>query len=188
MHRGTKTVCLQGKGNVDSAKMIVYLDRPSFMDDKRGRSFVDESADLLRYMFKRMGIDVETDVYFDYIIKCRGDKKLISQKAARMEVVEACSKYRLVTLQEIKPKAIVALGSVALEAFIGRSDIGEHEGVAWDSGEFGVQCKVWVAYAPDYIFNKASEAPSLYRVLWRAAAQAGLKPQETSIAPYPWKL
>lgn len=183
---------LKGSGDLGLAKLAIFVDQPNFMDDKRGRYFVSEGADLLRYLLARMGLK-PTDYYLAYTLCCCAGKKLPGKKAERLAVVQSCTEYRLATLQNMPNlKAIVALGAVSSEAFTHRTAIGETEGCDWFAMENGVRElgveNIWVAYSMAYLFEKPSETPSVYRVLWKAAEQAGLNPTETKLQPYNWNI
>lgn len=185
------TVCMVGRGNPDTARLVIYLDHPSYMDDIRGKPFITDAGDLLRHFIARMGIDQQF-VYMDYVLKCFAPKKMIpSQKADRLICIQACSKYRFATLQTMPNlKSIVAMGRMSLEAFTGNSEMKNFEGCAWEPREFqirdlGIQ-KIWIAYSPNYAFEKPAETPDLYRVIWCAAEEAGLNPTETKVPPFKW--
>lgn len=184
------TVCMKGRGNSDEARMIIYVDQPAYMDDVRSRPFITEVGDLLRHFIARMGID-PMFVYYDYILKCYGGKKIPTQKAERLVCIQACSKYRFATLQTIPNlKSIVVMGKIGLEAFTGNSEIGKFEGCSWECREPEVRDlniqHVWVTYSPHYVFEKPAETPELYRVIWCAAVEAGLNPKETKVPPFKW--
>jgi uracil-DNA glycosylase family 4 len=182
-----------GKGNPETARMAIYVDQPSFLDDRQKKPFSSESGDLLHHFMSRMGIHSDW-YYLDYILKCACPKKMMpKQKAERLQCIEACSKYRFATLQTMPDlKVIVAMGKIALEAFTGNTEIGKFEGCGWEPREpeirsLGVQ-KIWVTYSPLYLLEKPAETPDIYGVLWCAAEEAGLKPQETKVPPYKWNV
>ncbi len=185
--------CMVGVGNPETARMAIYMDQPSYMDDRMSKAFSAESGDLLRHFIARMGIHPDF-VYFDYILKCHCPKKMMpSTKADRLICIQACSKYRFATLQTMPNlKSIVAMGKIALEAFTGNTEIGKFEDCSWEPREpqireLGIP-HIWVTYSPLYCFEKPAETPSLYRVVWRAAVEAGLNPQETKVPPYKWEV
>lgn len=184
--------CLPGKGNAETAVLAIFVDQPSWMDDQRRESFVSDPAKLLWHFIDRMGINRDC-VWLDYVLKCGAGKGVPTRKAERAVCIEACSKYRFATLQTLPQlKAIVTMGKIALEAFTGNTELKNFEGCAWWPSEPAVRDtgvnKVWVTYNPAYCKEKPAETPEVYRVIWRAAESAGLKPKETKVEPFDWDL
>lgn len=185
LHKRAKSVCLPSQGP-KNCKLAIYLDNPTFLDDKRGKSFVSENAEFVKFCLKRMSIDPAT-VYMDYIVKCY-PKKLPGQKADRMACVNACSKYRFASLQALKNlKAMVVLGSLGCETITMSKEIGTKAGAEWEplSSMMKKYIKhVWVGYSPGMLSEKPAEAGAIYRVIWKAAEEAGLNPTVANIKPY----
>lgn len=152
------------------------------VEDRRARPMLSEGADLIRWMMKRMSVARE-DYYLDYVLKCYPNPKVVKSfgnKAFRTQMIEACAHYRLATLQLLKPKAIVVMGATACEAFLGSEKVGEYEGARWIPNEPFVRESVegiWITYAPGYALKGPSESVGIYRTLFAAAEEAGLKPK-----------
>lgn len=180
-----KAVCLKGGGGLD-ARLAIFLDAPSIVEDRRGKGLVSESAEFLKWLLNRMSVSTQ-DVYVDYVLKCyHKPNKNVGKKAFRAQMLEACSVYRFATLQRIKPKAIIAMGTIACEAFTGSSEIGEYEGARWTSNEPRVReivDAVWISYAPAYALESPAESVGIYRTLFAAAKEAGLKPKLNTKIP-----
>lgn len=174
-----KSVCLKGGGG-GTAPLAIFLDSPTLVEDRRHRGFVSQGAEFLRWMLRRMSL-VNDDVYVDYVLKCyTGNDKTVGRKAYRQEMIEACSTYRFATLQQIKPKAILTMGSKACEAFLGTEKVGNYEGAHWIPNEPLVRefvPHIWVTYSPLYALEDPSESVTIYRTLLAAAEDAGLKPK-----------
>lgn len=172
--------CLQGSGRRDSAKLAIFCDNPLYMDDVRGRAHMSDGGLLLQALLKRMSLNLETDVRLDYIVKCYPGKAMPSKKRDRLAIIEACSNYRFATLQSMPNlAACVGMGRLCLEAFNGSTEIGKFEGESWWPHEALVKARlhhVWYTYSPHYLIEKPAETPGVYRILWTAAVEAGLKP------------
>lgn len=186
LHRTAKHRCLSSQGDVN-CRLAIFLDSPAYIDDKRGKSFVSDNAEFVRYCLNRMSVP-ESLVYLDYIVKCY-PKKLPGQKADRMACVNACSQYRLASLQKLKKlRSLVVLGSLGCETFTMEKQIGLRQGTDWVPASPLVRQivpRVWVGFSPGLLENKPSEAGSIYRVIYIAAEEAGLKPQTNlKIKPY----
>lgn len=176
------SVCLKGRGEKD-ATLLIFLDAPSFVEDRRSRSFVSEGVEYLDYMMQQMSIEKDK-YYLEYILKCHPKPcKAFGRKAERAQMIEACSRYRIATLQLIKPIAVVCMGTVACETVMGYSEVGNYEGTCWVPNEPTIRefiNHVWITYNPAYGLQDPSETVSVYRVLWKAAEEAGLKPKYNS--------
>lgn len=185
LHRKAKTRCLPSLGGVD-CKLAIFLDHPAVVEDKRGRSWVGDNAEFVKWCLRRMSVSLEL-VYLDYIVKCY-PTKLPGQKIERMACVAACSQYRFASLQELKQlRALVVLGSLGCEAMTMHKTIGDKAGAEWMPASHLMRQfvpHVWVGFSPGLVKEKPSEAGSIYRVLWRAASEAGLNPKIANIPLY----
>lgn len=183
-----RSICLKGGGG-DKAKLLIFLDAPNIVEDKRSRGVVSDGVMWLKWALARMSVS-RNDVYVDYIVKCYpGRSQGFKKKAQRAEMVEQCFQYRIATLQHHEPKAIIAMGRFACEAMTGRSDkVKESEGTTWTPAEPQVRDyvpNVWVSYSPAYALQDMAESVGIFRVLWHAAIDAGLKPKiDKGVAPF----
>jgi uracil-DNA glycosylase family 4 len=175
----SKSICLKGGGSWDAA-LVVYLDAPTIVEDKRGQGLVSDAASFLKWLLRRMSVDT-SQVYVDYVLKCyTKSNKNFGKKAYRQQYIEACSVYRFATLQQIKPKALVAMGATACEAFVGSEKVANYEGTSWTPIEPRVReviDRVWVTYSPAYALQDPAESVGIYRTIFAAAQEAGLKPK-----------
>lgn len=178
MTANPKSISLKGRGDKD-ATLLIFLDAPSLVEDRRSKSFVSDGAEYLDHLMALMSIPRNT-YYLEYILKCYPKPcKDFGKKAPRQAMIEACSRYRIATLQFVKPKVIVCMGTTACEAVMGSSKIGEFEGTKWTPNEPLTRefvDKVWITYNPAYGLEAPAEAVGIYRVLFTAAQEAGLNP------------
>lgn len=186
LHTKAKHVCLPSVGTQD-AVLAIYLDYPSFIDDRRGRGFVSDNAEFVKFCLKRMSVNLE-DVYLDYIVKC-APGKMPGQKADRMSCVNACSQYRFAALQNLPHlKAIVGLGSLSCETFTLVKEVGKRTGSDWKPISPIMQQhvdRIWIGMSPGVLKEQPAEAGSIFRVIWMAAEEAGLKPEvNQNMKPY----
>lgn len=174
-----RSVCLKGRGSKDAA-LLILLSAPSVVDDRRHQSFVSDEADYLDNLMKRMSID-RSSYYLDYVLKCYPKTcKAFGTKAHRQQMIEACSIYRIATLQFVKPKAVVLMGSTACEAVMGSEKVALFEGTDWIPREPKMRefvDKVWITYSAAYGLQDPTESVGIYRVLLNAAIDAGLSPR-----------
>jgi uracil-DNA glycosylase family 4 len=182
-----RSVCLKGEGNPD-ADLAIYFDSPNFLEDRMGKSFRSDAFDWLTWCLNRMSISIR-QVYFDYVLKCysKGYKD-IGKKAYRAECIEQCATYRVATLQQVKPKVIVAMGAHAIEAFLGTCEMKEVVEARWEANEpFVRQCGVdgiWATYSPAYPLQDPAASVGIYRTIFSAAEEAGLNPTFNDKLPH----
>lgn len=187
LHRYAKSVCLKGRGG-DAPSILIFLDNPNIVEDKRGRGIVSDGADWLFWALARMSISHE-EVYVDYVLKCYAPRNSgVTRKAERQVMYDACSEYRIATLQLFQPKVIIAMGAKACEVFVGQDKVSEFEGTSWTPWEPAVRdvcTSVWVTYSPAYALQDPAESVGIFRTLWFAAIEADLKPQiNETIKPF----
>ena len=173
----SSSICLKGEGDRD-ADLLIFLDAPTLVEDKRHRGVVSEASSLLKWMLRRMSVD---SYYIDYIVKCYPKGyKAFRRKPERSECIQACSVYRFATLQMIKPKTVLAMGALSCETFLHSDKVGDFEGTHWTPEEPEVREyveQVWVTYSPAYALEAPAESVGIYRTIQAAAMAAGLQPK-----------
>lgn len=196
LHKKCKSVCLPSVGGIGplawkSCKLAIFLDYPNYLEDRKGVPFISDAAEFVWFCLRRMSVPREM-VYLDYILKC-APGKLPGVKSERMGLVAACSQYRVASLQDMPSLgAVVVLGGLGCEAITGEKRIGAKTGAEWKPmGPYmqAIISHVWVGYSPGLLREKPSEAGSIFRVIWKAAEEAGLSPAiNTAIKPYDFEL
>lgn len=190
MHETAKigSRCLKGEGGV-GARLAIYVDAPNYMDDKRGRPFISEPADLLKWMLRRMSIPMDK-VYLDYVLKCYPGKKVPTKKTEAMIYIQQCNRYRIATLQTLFPREIVTFGGLSMLAFCGfaASSLGDHANAYWPPSDpyiAAIVNRIWTGYSIGYPLQSPNEAHSQFGLLWMAAENAGLNPTiDETVKPY----
>lgn len=184
--------CLESEGNTD-CKLAIFLDNPGIIEDRRGLSFVSDGALFVKYCLDRMSVPRD-EVYLDYIVKCYPNKgKLPGKKGDRMSCVAACSQYRYFALEQLTQlRALVVLGSLGCETMTQHKTIGDRAGAEWEPISLVMRRHVehvWVGYSPGLLKEKPAEAGAIFRVIWKAAEEAGLEPQvNLKLKPYEFNL
>lgn len=189
LHKGSKAVCINGIG-VDSHKpLMIFTDGPDYFADNAKRGYALDCGKFLDWLLNRMSIDRDS-VALDYTLRCY-TKKLPTKAVDRAVLMMECNQYRFATIANVKPKAIVVLGQTSLEAFTGRSKVGdfsERKVVAWEGIVKKYVSHVWVSYGPAYpIYGDPSVSVEIYRTIYMAAKEAGLEPKNnTEVKPFIW--
>jgi len=112
LHKQGRKQIVFGVGN-PSAELMFIGEAPGADEDIQGEPFVGRAGQLLNNMIKAMGISRE-DVYIANIIKCRPP----NNRTPERDECETCSPFLMRQIAAIKPKVIVALGSVAAKTLL----------------------------------------------------------------------
>lgn len=160
---------IKGYGNVN-APLVIY----------HGTPLQGEEEQLLLWMLLSMSL-TEKDVYVDWILRCPEPRvkknSPISKKKDRLHCMKVCTTYH--PCVHLLSQQIVAIGNIAFEAFSDHSEVGKFQGRYHE--EYGV----WATYSLAYALMSAAESLDIFRVLWRAAEVAGLRPiRNKSIRPF----
>lgn len=116
LHRGRKNIVF---GEGDPSAVLVFIgEGPGHEEDEQGRPFVGAAGQLLTdIIVKGMKLKRE-DVYICNIVKCRPP----NNRNPEPDEIEACEPFLIKQLQTIKPKIIVALGSIAAKTLLKSSE------------------------------------------------------------------
>lgn len=107
---------MNGDGPV-SAAIILIGEAPGAQEDETGKPFVGRAGKFLESVLDDNGLSRD-DVFITNVVKCRppGNRKPNDDEIAR------CMPYLIDELRAVRPKIIVALGSVAIRALTGSSE------------------------------------------------------------------
>jgi uracil-DNA glycosylase family 4 len=116
----TRTQTVFGVGN-PRASLLFVGEAPGAEEDRQGEPFVGPAGQLLTKMIRAMGLSRE-EVYIANVLKCRPNLPPGSTGNRRptQEEMQRCLPYLQNQIQILRPKVIVALGSVALEGLLGK--------------------------------------------------------------------
>tara|TARA_A100001391_G_scaffold204653_3_gene201115 strand:+ start:6472 stop:9018 length:2547 start_codon:yes stop_codon:yes gene_type:complete len=123
LHEQAKTVCMSAEGTPGG--LLIVGGYPGIMDDAKRRPFVSTTGAKLRRMLLKHW---QGPIALDYGIKCKpGSTNL------RPKIFEACRPYLAQTIAETKPQRILALGSAAATALLGRGTayLSTRKGFGW---------------------------------------------------------
>ena len=96
------------------AKLMVIGEAPGAKEDELGKPFVGRSGKLLDKLLQNVGIDINQDVYFCNVVKCRPPK---NRRPTETEIQENLPwLYQQIKL--VNPQVIVLVGATALEAIL----------------------------------------------------------------------
>jgi DNA polymerase len=114
----TQTVFGQGKAK---AKLFLVGEQPGDREDREGAPFVGPAGGVLNRALDDVGIDRD-EVYLTNAVKHfryheRGKRRIHQRPSARH--IRACRPWLDAELDVVRPKVLVCLGAVAVEALLG---------------------------------------------------------------------
>ena len=96
------------------AKLMIIGEAPGAKEEEIGELFVGRSGKLLDKLLQNAGIDINQDVYFCNVVKCRPPK---NRRPTKIEIQENLPwLYQQIKL--VNPSVIVLVGATALEAIL----------------------------------------------------------------------
>ena len=96
------------------AKLMIIGEAPGAKEEEMGEPFVGRSGKLLDKLLQNAGIDINQDVYFCNVVKCRPPK---NRRPTKIEIQENLPwLYQQIKL--VNPSVIVLVGATALEAIL----------------------------------------------------------------------
>src|SRR3990172_4043915 len=122
LHETTERVCVMGSGNPKSRIMLIG-EAPGANEAETGRVFSGRAGQLLDLKLQAAGLDRE-EVYVTNVVKCRPPD---NRKPERVEW-EACRKYLEREARAVRPRFVLLMGNLALQAIARKSGITKHRG------------------------------------------------------------
>jgi uracil-DNA glycosylase family 4 len=171
LHKQGRKQIVFGVGN-PSAELMFIGEAPGADEDIQGEPFVGRAGQLLNNMIKAMGIGRE-DVYIANIIKCRPP----NNRTPERDECETCSPFLMRQIAAIKPKAIVALGSVAAKTLLAiNAPMSEFRGRWYDFRG----TRLAVTYHPAFLLRDPRQKKEAWKDLQMVMKELGWKlPQAT---------
>ena len=171
LHKQGRKQIVFGVGN-PSAELMFIGEAPGADEDIQGEPFVGRAGQLLNNMIKAMGISRE-DVYIANIIKCRPP----NNRTPERDECETCSPFLMRQIAAIKPKVIVALGSVAAKTLLAiNAPMSEFRGRWYDFRG----TRLAVTYHPAFLLRDPRQKKEAWKDLQMVMKELGWKvPQAT---------
>lgn len=154
-----------GDGN-EKAELVFVGEGPGHDEDVQGLPFVGRAGKLLTQMIEAMGLE-RRDVYICNVLKCRPPENRTPER----DEVAACSPFLLRQIEAIRPKVIVALGSVAAQTLLNTNrSISQFRG-EWL--EFR-GARLLATYHPAYLLRNPNAKGEVWKDLQKVMAVLGL--------------
>ena len=102
-----------GRGNLN-AKIIIVGEAPGAREDLEGVPFVGKSGNILSELLLKAGFNLEEDIYFCNVIKCRPPN---NRKPSNKEIL-VHKPWLMQQIKLINPKVVILAGSTAMKAVL----------------------------------------------------------------------
>ncbi len=156
-----------GVGN-PKAELVFIGEGPGRDEDLKGEPFVGRAGQLLTQMIEAMGLKRE-QVYIANVVKCRPPENRTPEK----DEIAICSPFLLRQLDVIKPKVIVCLGNVAMQALLATNRSMSSVRGQW----FPFRgAKMLPTYHPAYLLRNPPAKADVWADLKKVIAELGLTP------------
>lgn len=149
------------------AELMFIGEAPGADEDEQGEPFVGRAGQLLNNMItKGMGLRRE-DVYIANIIKCRPP----NNRTPERDECETCSPFLMRQIEVIRPKVIVALGSVAAKTLLAiNASMSELRGRWYEFRG----TKLAVTYHPAFLLRDPRQKKEAWKDLQMVMQELGL--------------
>ena len=177
LHKQGRKQIVFGVGNARAELMFVG-EGPGADEDALGEPFVGRAGQLLNNMIKAMGITRE-QVYIANVVKCRPP----GNRTPEREECETCSPFLMRQIAVIKPKVVVALGTVAAKTLLAiNARMSQLRGRLYDFKP-GVRsndphcdgCALIVTYHPAFLLRDPRQKGEAWKDLQMVMEELGLK-------------
>jgi uracil-DNA glycosylase len=166
LHRHRNKIVF-GAGN-PKAELMFIGEGPGHDEDLQGLPFVGRAGQLLTQMIEAMGLS-RGDVYIANVVKCRPPEN----RAPEKDEVASCMPFLLRQIASIQPKAIVCLGSVAMQALLNTNKAISRLRGEWIDFRGS---RLMPTYHPAYLLRNPHAKPEVWTDLKKVMAYLGLKP------------
>ena len=138
-----KNPCIQGVGPIPANIMLIG-EAPGKEEDLQKEPFVGAAGKRLDIILKETGLD-RKGLYISNMVRCRPPEN----RDPEPEEIKACFPYLEEEIQKVKPKIIIPLGGIALQAIQGLEGSTSWAGTKHWSEKYN--CWIMPTFHPAYI-------------------------------------
>lgn len=114
-----------GDGNI-GAKIVLVGEAPGVGEDEEGHPFIGSAGRILNESLAAAGLKRE-EMFICNILKCHPPKTMMDptsgNRAPRLEEVNNCLGFLRIQMRIIRPRVVVALGAISLNALMGKPPV-----------------------------------------------------------------
>jgi DNA polymerase len=161
---GGRTKLVFGVGD-PRAELMFVGEGPGADEDRQGEPFVGRAGQLLTKMIEAMGYRRE-EVYIANVVKCRPPEN----RNPEPDEMDACEPFLRAQIGAVKPRVIVALGKVAVQALLRETTAISRLRGRWFTYE-GV--KLMPTFHPAYLLRSPEEKKKAWEDLQLVMKELG---------------
>lgn len=105
-------------------EILIVGESPGEEESKAGKPFVGRSGQLLREVLTELDVDVNNQVQFTNVVRCRPPENKITPQA-----IKACTPFVIEEVLNTTAKIVLLMGNTPLHAILGESGITNWNGV-----------------------------------------------------------
>lgn len=105
-----------GKGN-EHAEIMIIGEAPGCEEVKKREPFVGTAGKNLDKCLKEAGFDIEKDIYFANVLKCRPIGNNEKDRRPKKDEIKNCRTFLEQQIEIINPKVIILCGVTAMKFF-----------------------------------------------------------------------
>ena len=113
LHKKVTNPCIMGRGDID-ANLLILGEAPGKSEDLAGQPFVGKSGQFLQHYLNYIG----SPYYLCNAVNCFPSTEKGSIRPPSLTEIECCRPFTIELIRRVKPKVIVALGTVAMKQII----------------------------------------------------------------------
>ena len=111
------SILVVGKGNV-FANLVLVGEAPGAQEDIEGKPFVGKSGKFLDHLLTKAGFDVDKDIYFCNVIKCRPP----NNRKPTLNEIEVHKPWLMQQIKLVNPELVLLAGSTAMKTILDIKD------------------------------------------------------------------
>ena len=117
--------------------ILVWAEAPGEKEDRRGEQLVGKAGTLARRALSKLSVDLDEDCWKLNSVNCRPVDSKGNNRPPTNDEIDACRPMVWKEVMRLKPKAILLMGGIAVESFLGHRWPGPTIGVPGKSQTWG---------------------------------------------------
>jgi DNA polymerase I len=143
LHSNCRSPFMESYGSEEPLVLIIG-EAPGEDEDARGIPFIGKAGKLLRQVLPEIGFDVEKDVRFTNVVRCRPEGNKITSKA-----IDFCSQFAIEDIKKYDPPMVFLMGNSPLSGILGEKGVSNWNGTIIEKSD-----RIYVPlYHPAYLLR-----------------------------------
>lgn len=133
--------------------VLIIAEAPGKEEDEQGVQLIGKGGQYLKGELESIGVDLHKDCYKINAVNCRPPK---NRDPTQIEI-NACRRFWIKAIEELKPTKVILLGKFAIESFLGHrmTEIGPvSKWIGWEIPDQDYKVWVFPNYHPSYVMRQ----------------------------------